>query len=98
MAAGASTASPGSGIAYPTAPRCRVDHGTRAEARSTMREAAPLVSVIVLGYNGLRYVDACLDSLLDQDTDTPPYEVVFFDNASTDGTPEAVTARHPRVR
>ena len=63
-----------------------------------MSEAAPVVSVVVLGYNGLRYVDACLDSLLDQDPDTPPYEVVFFDNASTDGTPEAVTARHPRVR
>jgi len=61
-------------------------------------DVPPIVSVIVLGYNGLRYVDACLDSLRDQDAGTPPYEVVFFDNASTDGTPEAVEGRHPDVR
>jgi N-acetylglucosaminyl-diphospho-decaprenol L-rhamnosyltransferase len=61
-------------------------------------DVPPTVSVIVLGYNGLRYVDACLDSLRDQDAGTPPYEVVFFDNASTDGTPEAVERRHPDVR
>ena len=63
-----------------------------------MSDVSPAVSVVVLGYNGLQYVDACLDSLRDQDADTPPYEVLFFDNASTDGTPEAVAGRHRWVR
>jgi GT2 family glycosyltransferase len=61
-------------------------------------DPAPDVSVIVLGYNGLRYVDACLDALEAQVAGTPRFEVVFFDNASTDGTPDRVAAGHPRVR
>jgi GT2 family glycosyltransferase len=48
----------------------------------------PAVSVIVLGYNGRKHVDACLTSLLDQDFDRP-YEVVFVDNGSRDGTADA---------
>jgi GT2 family glycosyltransferase len=51
----------------------------------------PAVSVIVLGYNGRRYVDACLRSLLDQDFDRP-YEVLFVDNGSVDGTAEAAAS------
>lgn len=47
----------------------------------------PIVSVIVLGWNGRDYVDDCLTSLLDQDMDRP-YEVLFIDNGSTDGTPD----------
>ena len=48
----------------------------------------PAVSVIVLGWNGRRYVDACLKSLLDQSFDRP-YEVLFVDNGSTDGSADA---------
>lgn len=50
----------------------------------------PLVSVIVLGWNGREYVDACLKSLLDQDFDRS-YEVLFVDNGSTDGTPDVAS-------
>ena len=48
----------------------------------------PKVSVIVLGWNGRSYVDECLTSVLDQDFDEP-YEVLFVDNGSTDGTADA---------
>lgn len=61
-------------------------------------EPAPLVSVIVLGFNGGRYVDRCLSSLRDQAPGGPSYEVIFFDNASTDGTPERVASAYPWVR
>src|SRR4029453_3916733 len=61
-------------------------------------DRAPDVSVVVLGYNGLRYCEACLDALRAQVAETPPFEVVFFDNASTDGTPDRVAAAHPWVR
>ncbi|MEX0750950.1 MAG: glycosyltransferase family 2 protein [Dehalococcoidia bacterium] len=47
----------------------------------------PVVSVIVLGWNGVGYVDECLTTLLDQDIGRP-YEVLFIDNGSTDGTPD----------
>jgi GT2 family glycosyltransferase len=52
--------------------------------------------VIVLGFNGRGYVDACLASLREQRIDEP-YEVVFVDNGSKDGTAD-VAARHEWVR
>jgi GT2 family glycosyltransferase len=48
----------------------------------------PAVSVIVLGYNGRAHVDACLSAVLDQDFERP-YEVLFVDNGSADGSAEA---------
>ena len=56
----------------------------------------PRVSVIVLGFNGRKYVDGCLTSLREQRIDEP-YEVVFVDNGSKDGTADAA-ARHEWVR
>jgi GT2 family glycosyltransferase len=58
----------------------------------------PEVSVIVLGYNGRRYVDRCLRSLDAQSPGGPTFEVIFFDNASTDGTPELVAGSYSWVR
>ena len=56
-----------------------------------MSVETPIVSIVVLGWNGLEYVDECLSSVLDQDFERP-YEVLFVDNGSTDGTPERVAA------
>jgi len=46
----------------------------------------PLVSVVILNYNGLKYLKdglkECLDSVLK--TDYPNFEVIFVDNGSTD--------------
>lgn len=42
----------------------------------------PLASVVVLNYNGRKFVEQCLKSLLD--THYPNFEVLFIDNASTD--------------
>ena len=55
---------------------------------------ADLVAV-VLTYRGRRRVDACLDALVRQVDERTP--VVVVDNASGDGTAEAVRAGHPRV-
>ena len=60
-----------------------------------MSVETPVVSVIILGWNGLAYVDECLSSVLDQDFERP-YEVIFVDNGSTDGTPERA-ATYPNV-
>jgi len=48
----------------------------------------PPVSIIVVNYNGLRFVRNCLESVLA--TDYPNFEVLFVDNGSTDGSVEQV--------
>jgi GT2 family glycosyltransferase len=57
----------------------------------------PLASVILLGFNRRRFIDDCLTSVLDQDLDAP-YEVLFVDNGSVDGSPDLVRERYPQVR
>lgn len=59
---------------------------------------APRASVIVLGYNGRRYLDACLASLLDSELPRDEYEVLYVDNGSTDGSVDFVRERFPDVR
>lgn len=49
--------------------------------------ACPLVSVVVVTYDGLDWTRACLASLLDGET-WPRLEVIVVDNGSTDGTPD----------
>jgi GT2 family glycosyltransferase len=49
------------------------------------------VSVVVVTYNALPWVERCLDSVRG-------YETVVVDNGSTDGTVELVRARFPDVR
>jgi GT2 family glycosyltransferase len=52
-------------------------------------------SVIVLNWNGLRYLGPCLDALLAQDYDN--FEVLVVDNGSTDGSAGFVTESYPQV-
>ena len=55
-------------------------------------------SVVVLGYNGLRYMEGCISSVLDQDMPRDEYEVLYVDNASTDGSAAYVCEKFPDVR
>jgi GT2 family glycosyltransferase len=56
----------------------------------------PRVSVIILNWNGRHLLDRCLPSVLNQDL--IEYEVVLFDNGSTDGSVEWVQRHFPAVR
>jgi GT2 family glycosyltransferase len=55
----------------------------------------PLASIIVPTWNGIEYIEDCLDSLLAQDY--PEFEVIIVDNASSDGTPEWVAEHFPMI-
>lgn len=51
----------------------------------------PLVSIIILNYNGMKFVEACLSSVLN--SDYPNFEVIFVDNSSSDGGVELATKK-----
>jgi GT2 family glycosyltransferase len=58
----------------------------------------PTVSVIVLNYNGLQYMEDCFSSLSDLDYPVEHVELVLADNASHDGSVEYVREHFPQVR
>lgn len=58
--------------------------------------SSPLVSVIVVTWNGKRYAIECLESLRDN-TGSIPVEVIVVDNQSTDGTPDEIRQQFPDV-
>lgn len=54
------------------------------------------VSVIILVWNGKPYIEACLNSVLQQQYDE--FEVIVVDNASVDGSVEVVRNKFPQVK
>ena len=48
----------------------------------------PSISIIILNYNGLVFIEKCLKSVFA--SDYPNFEVIFVDNGSTDGSVELV--------
>jgi GT2 family glycosyltransferase len=57
-----------------------------------------LVSVVIVTYNGRKYVPDLLASLLDQDFPSELYQVIVLDNNSQDGTADLVEQCFPSVR
>lgn len=55
-----------------------------------------MISVVVLNYNGKRYLDDCLSSLAAQTF--RDIEVIVVDNASKDGSVEHIESNYPWVR
>jgi GT2 family glycosyltransferase len=58
----------------------------------------PFVTVLIVAYNGTKYLRACLDSVLDQDFPNEHYQVMVIDNASSDGSADFVEQYYPHVR
>jgi GT2 family glycosyltransferase len=59
----------------------------------TFPHAQPLVSGIVVNWNGKEYLGECLDSLRRQTF--PDFEVIVVDNGSTDGSVDYVESQFP---
>ena len=58
--------------------------------------AAPKLSVLIVAYNSLAHIDACIGSLI-RHTRGVTLEILLLDNG-TDGTGAFVTERFPEVR
>jgi GT2 family glycosyltransferase len=57
----------------------------------------PAVSLVVLNFNGRKWLSGCLGALAAQEG-APPFETILFDNGSTDGSADEVRASWPAVR
>ena len=57
----------------------------------------PRLSVIILNYDGRRWLPACLDSLHAQ-RGAPPYETILVDNGSTDDSVAFTRTNYPQIR
>ena len=56
----------------------------------------PMASVIVLAWNGIDYLETCLNSILAQEHAS--FEVIVVDNGSKDGSPDFVQQHFPQVK
>lgn len=70
--------------------------GAEVSASAAVGESAPRASVIIPNWNGLALLRPCLDSLRLQTCAS--FEVLVVDNASIDGSVEAVRREYPEVR
>jgi GT2 family glycosyltransferase len=55
-----------------------------------------LVSIIIVNWNGIRWLPDCFESLAKQDWKN--YEIIFVDNASKDGSVEWVKKNFPKTK
>lgn len=58
----------------------------------------PLVSVVVVNWNGRKYLEACYNALRHQTYPLSQIEHIFVDNGSTDGSVEYMRANFPDAR
>lgn len=56
----------------------------------------PLVSIVILTYNGKKNLELCLPSI--QKLDYPRFEIILVDNGSTDNSLEFVRRKFPKVQ
>lgn len=54
------------------------------------------ISVVIVNYNGMRYLERCLTSLVRQTYRS--FEMILVDNASTDGSAEWLAVHYPDVQ
>ncbi len=77
-----------------------LDESQRAGESASVRPARdvlPELSILVISYNTAELTLACLDSVV-AETHATAYEIIVVDNASSDGSADAVAAAHPEVR
>jgi GT2 family glycosyltransferase len=66
------------------------------EGLAQTRIGSPKLVVIVLNYNGLRFLKGCFDSLLNQTY--PNMDIIMVDNASSDRSVEFVRENFPSIQ
>jgi GT2 family glycosyltransferase len=59
---------------------------------------SPLISIIIVNYNGKSFLKNCLDSVLNQSLAKNKYEIIVVDNDSTDNSVTFIKRYYPQVK
>jgi GT2 family glycosyltransferase len=62
-----------------------------------MNENAGMISVVIVSFNGMEFIDDCLRSTYDS-LAGHECEIIVIDNGSSDGTPDLIKANYPQAR
>ena len=65
---------------------------------STKTEQVLKVSIIIINWNGKRFLENCIDSIKASDLDRSHYEIIVADNLSSDNSVILIKERYPWVR
>ncbi len=66
--------------------------------KRTKESRRPFVLITVINWNGKYFVLDCIESLLNLNYPQHALQILLIDNASDDGSPEAVSKRFPEVK
>jgi GT2 family glycosyltransferase len=69
-----------------------------ADAQKDVLMSQPLVSMVVVNYNGLAHLETFLDAARAQDYPAASLEIIVVDNGSSDGSVKYLRQHHPMVR
>jgi GT2 family glycosyltransferase len=56
------------------------------------------IAVVILNWNGKKYIEKCLDSVLKLEKDNFETEIVVVDNASSDGSTELIEQQYKTIK
>jgi hypothetical protein len=63
---------------------------------STQITSQPKIAVMILNYNGIQFLESCIDSLLNQTYKN--FDIIMIDNNSSDGSVKLVSKKFPQVK
>jgi len=79
------------------AERFNKDMGMVSFTSSINETIAPLCSVCIANYNGERFIEKCIESILKQENVTGAVEIIVHDDASKDDSVALIRSRYPEI-
>lgn len=56
------------------------------------------ITIVIPNFNGIHFLQDCLQALMEQESGTPEYDVLVVDNGSQDGSLELIAEKFPQVQ
>ena len=71
--------------------------GIKIKKRKQEKKGFPLVSFIIVNYNGRKYLKKCFDSILNLNYPKNKLEIIMVDNGSRDDSVDFVRKNYPII-